>query len=444
MPDDPQPVDRGPSEYVVRGVPGLPEVRPGDDVAALLAAAVPDLRDGDVLVVTSKLLSKAEGRLVPVPPGADREQVRQQAVAGETVRVVARRGPTTIAQTRHGLVLAAAGVDASNVRRDEVALLPLDPDASAAALRDRLASLTGCRVAVVVSDTLGRPWRVGQVDQAIGVAGLAPVRDSRGTRDSHGHLLEVTEIAVADELASAAELVKGKADGVPVALVRGLALPDDGRGAAALVRPPEQDWFRLGTREAQAETLGLRRTVRAFTDAPVDRSAVLRAVAAALTAPAPHHTVPWRFVLVEQRRDALLEAMAAQWAADLASDGFSPESIDRRLRRGDVLRAAPYLVVPCLVRDGAHAYPDDRRAAAEERLFVVAGGAGVQNLLVQLAVEGLGSAWVSSTMFCPDVVRSVLDLPDDWEPLGAVAVGTAAARASPRPPRDVAAVVLER
>jgi coenzyme F420-0:L-glutamate ligase/coenzyme F420-1:gamma-L-glutamate ligase len=425
----------------VHPVVGLPDVRPGDDLAALLAAAFP-YQTGDVVVVTSKVVSKAEGRLVPA--GEDREAARLKAVADETVRVVAQRGTTTIAETRHGLVLAAAGVDASNVRRDEIALLPVDPDASAAALRDRLQELTGVAVAVVISDTMGRAWRVGQTDQAIGVAGLTPIRDSRGTTDSHGHLLEVTEIAVADELASAAELVKGKADGVAAAVVRGLGYDDDGRGAAALIRPADQDWFRLGTADAHQQTLALRRTVRAFTDQPVARDAVVRAVGAALTAPAPHHTTPWRFVLVEERREALLEAMAAQWAVDLRADGFAEESVVARLRRGDVLRSAPSLVVPCLVRDGAHDYPDPRRQQAEERMFVVSGGAAVENLLVQLAAEGLGSAWVSSAMFCPDVVREVLGLEAGWEPLGAVAIGYAAGDAAPRSSRDPSDYIVLR
>jgi len=424
--------------FEVRGVAGLPEVRPGDDLAALIAQAAPGLRPGDVLVVTSKIVSKAEGRVLP---GDD----RAEAIERETVRVVARRGETVIAQTRHGLVMAAAGVDASNTERGTVLLLPEDPDASARRIRHGLRDRLGVDVGVIVSDTFGRPWREGLTDVAIGAAGVRPVDDLRGRSDAYGNPLAATVTALIDEIAAAAELVKGKLSGVPVAVVRGLAhlvTPGDGPGARVLVRPADQDMFRYGS----ADVVFARRTIREFSADPVDPQAVRRAVAAAIAAPAPHHTTPWRFVLLESAaaRTELLDAMRDAWAADLRADGFAEESIARRLRRGDVLRNAPYLVVPCLVMDGSHAYPDARRSAAEREMFVVAMGAGVQNLLVQLAVEGLGSAWVSSTMFCRDVVRKVLGLPDDWDPMGAVAVGHPAAPPRQRPPRDPGDFIVTR
>ncbi|HUZ38329.1 MAG TPA: coenzyme F420-0:L-glutamate ligase [Streptosporangiaceae bacterium] len=421
----------------VTGVTGLPEIGPGTDLARLIAAAAPGLADGDIVVITSKIVSKAEGRIV--------QGSREAAIDAETVRLVARRGPTRISETRHGLVLAAAGVDVSNTVPGTVVLLPEDPDGSARRLRKALRDRTGARIGIVISDTMGRPWRAGQTDTAIGVAGLLPLRDHRGEPDTFGTPLEVTLAAVADELAAASDLVKGKTAGIPVAIVRGLAglvTDADGPGARALVRPAAEDMFRFGS----ADVLTARRTVREFTGAPVDPGAVRRAIAAAITAPAPHHSTPWRFAVLEsaRARTALLDDMLAAWVTDLRGDGFTPEQIARRTRRGEPLRRAPLLIVPCLHAEAAHTYPDQRRNAAEREMFVVAMGAAVQNLLVALAVEGLGSCWVSSTMFCRETTRRSLALPADWDPMGAIGVGHPAAPAPDRPPRDPASYLIWR
>lgn len=241
---------------------GIGEIAARDDLAELILAAAADaaadaggwlLQDGDVLAVTSKIVSKAEGRMVAA---ADREQ----AISDETVRVVASRehqaGVTRIVENRQGLVMAAAGVDASNTPDGYVLLLPVDPDASARALCARIRERTGLRIGVLITDTAGRAWREGQTDIAIGAAGIAVLDDLRGTADAFGRRLDVTIAAVADEIAGAADLVKGKTSGNPVAVVRGLGRlvgELDAPGARALQRVGATDMFRLGTAEAHAE-----------------------------------------------------------------------------------------------------------------------------------------------------------------------------------------------
>ncbi|WP_280183147.1 coenzyme F420-0:L-glutamate ligase [Nocardia cyriacigeorgica] len=444
------PADHAAGELRLLPITGLPEFRPGDDLAAHIAANAPWLADGDVLVVTSKIVAKVEGRIVAAPlDPEERDTARRALVDQEAVRVLARKGRTLITENRLGIVQAASGVDGSNVEQGELVLLPVDPDASAKALRSALAERLGVEVAVVITDTMGRAWRNGQIDAAIGASGLRVLHDYAGAVDGQGNELHVTQVAIADELAAAADLVKGKLGGVPVAVVRGLPIADDASSAADLVRRGTDDLFWLGTAEAielgRAQAVLLRRSVREFAADPVDPERVRAAVSVALTAPAPHHTRPVRFVWLRDRalRERLLTAMADKWRADLTADGLPADRVERRIARGRILFDAPEVIIPCCVPDGAHDYPDDRRRAAEQTMFTVAVGAAVQGLLVALATEGLGSCWIGSTIFAPETTREVLGLAGDWNPLGAIAIGHPLDELTPRPPRAPGDALVE-
>jgi coenzyme F420-0:L-glutamate ligase/coenzyme F420-1:gamma-L-glutamate ligase len=363
-------------------VEGLPEFRPGDDLSGAIAAAARWLRSGDIVVVTSKVVSKVEGRLVRVPADPEeRDQIRRRLVFDESVRIIARRARTYITENRLGIVQAASGIDASNVAGDELALLPADPDASALALRWGLRERLGVEVAVVITDTMGRAWRVGQTDVAIGSSGLRVLHGYRGQVDRHGNELAVTEIAVADEVAGAADLVKGKLGAMPVAVVRGLAIGDDTSRARDLVRPVEEDLFRLGTEEAIAEGRRLAALPTAspgsFTDEPVAEDALRDAAAAALTGRAP---VRFAHLADRARRKDVLDELAVE-----------------------DLYAAPEVVLVF----GADLF---------------AAGSAVHRLRVALAAAGLGSRWVPTTSL-PELV-------------GALAVGHVEAPASPQPAED--------
>lgn len=437
----------------VVALPSTMRFGPGDDlVAAIMDAAATTgttLADGDVLCVASKVVSLVEDATVAAPAdAADPRHGRREVARAQAARIVADAPWVLITETEHGFVAANGGLDASNVADGRLLRLPDDPDASADVLRARLRERMGVEVGVVVTDTFGRPWRLGQTEVALGVAGTPAIRDERGRVDLDGRALEVTEAAVADEVAGAADLVRDKASGTPFVLVRGLAPGRPGRGRD-LVRPAGEDLFRTGGPTRAQDAVASRRTIRRFAaERPVPDQVLRDAVASAATAPAPHGTRPWRFLrLASATRARLLDAMAERWRDDLTADGLGEDAIARRLGRSDaVLGAAPELLVPFVTLDDAHAYPDARRTVAERDLFVLSGGAALQNLQIVLAAHGVGAAWISSTVFCPDTVRTSLDLPTAWQPLGAVAVGYPAP-GPPSPPRplvDVDELLLER
>jgi coenzyme F420-0:L-glutamate ligase/coenzyme F420-1:gamma-L-glutamate ligase len=372
---------------------GLPEIEPGDDLAAILEPALRSARarDGDVVAITQKVVSKAEGRVVP-----GRE--RASWVARESVDVVARRGDLVISRTRHGFVCANAGVDTSNVREGFLTLLPEDPDASAERLMKELsARLDIARLGVVITDTFGRPWREGVVDVAIGCAGLPPLIDLRGTIDDHGAMLEATVVAVADAVAAASGLVMTKTARVPAALVRGLdaAIGDAPPGPArALVRAREDDLFR----ESALVAVSAARPRSTFGAATVPRELVEEAVRAAGAAPSAGD---WSIVVLDSaasRRRLLAAAIEAD----------------------DTLRSAPILLVPC-VRPAA---------GTSERSILLAAGATIRTLAVALHAQGLAWSWDPSLVLDTERTGAALALEGGWRPLGVVAVGA--------PPEDVA------
>ena len=352
--------------------------------------------------------------------GADRDDL----VAAETMRVVARRGDLVIAETAHGFVCANAGVDASNVDAGSLALLPDDPDASAASLLATLRDRLGLEhLAVVITDTFGRAWRRGVVNVAIGCDGLPAIVDLRGRPDDRGQPLVATEVALADEVAAASGLVMAKDARIPVAIIRGvdrLAAVD--APAGALVRPPEEDLFRSSPLQALHD----RRTIRAFGPGDVPTAVLEEAIAAACTAPAPHHSRPWRFSVLgtPAARRRYLAAMAEAWRADLRADGTDEEAIARRIARSDaVLGAAPVLIVPWLSLAASHDYGDPERADAERTMFMLSGGAAIQNLLLALSARAVASSWISSSIFCREEARAALGMGDEWLALGTVACG---------------------
>ena len=444
----------------VFGIPTDHQFTSQDDLVAMFLDSLSPtntVRNGDIIVITSKVVAKCEGRVVT------EAHDRESAIRSQAKRVVATkvhdRGVTTIVETHAGLILAAAGVDASNTEPGTIVLLPVDSDHSARGIREQIEERAGVSIGVIITDTLGRAWRLGVTDHAIGAAGITVLDDLTGKPDAFGRALEMTIVAVADEIAAASELVRPKDSLTPFAIVRGLGhlvTEEHGPGARAIIRPTDEDLFSLGTAEAIAlgkeRAITDRRTTRNFTHEMVPPGVVLTAIEAAVTAPAPHHTTPWRFLVLHfhepqhhQKRIALLDAMAATWQRDLQAEGKSQDEVSKRIARGDILRTAPCVVLPFLdLAAGAHTYPEvGGRNNSERDMFLVAGGAAVENLLISISAQGYGGAWISSTLFCPDTVRNHLGLGSSFLPLGAVAIGLSESSPSPRSPKNPVSFLID-
>ena len=367
-------------------------------------------------------------------------------VASETERVLATRGDLVIAETRHGFVCANAWGRRVQRGRGSLALLPDDPDASARSLRMRLGDLLDVAdLAVVITDTFGRAWRTGVVNVAIGCAGLPAIVDLRGRVDDRGRTLEATVVALADEVASASGLVMAKDARVPVAIVRGVDRLDAPTGSAGeIVRPPGDDLFRSSPLQALHD----RRTIRAFGLGEVSREAIEAAIEAACTAPAPHHTRPWQFTVLVSPVARRTTSVPWRKPGERTWAAMGPGRRDRTPSRGQRCRARERSGADrplAHVRRGPHLR--GRRAGGRgAEMFLLSGGAAIQNLLLGASAQGLASCWISSSIFCREEARAALGMDDRWHALGTVACGPMpeAGPAGPRPPIDVGDIASGR
>ncbi|MEW6452325.1 MAG: coenzyme F420-0:L-glutamate ligase [Pseudomonadota bacterium] len=427
---------------------GIPLVSRSDDLCAIvlkgLQASSQKLRDGDVLVIAQKIVSKIQGRVVPldtVSPSAAAIQLAGevqkdprvvQLILDESTEVVRKRPGVLIVEHRLGFVLANAGIDFSNLDQrsegDQFALLlPEDPDATCAELREALREKTGEDVAVIINDSHGRAFRNGTVGVAIGVAGLEALSDLRGRNDLFGRRLQTSEVGTADEIASAASLLMGQAEeGRPIVLIRGWP-PENAEGSARqLVRPKRIDLFRGDDRVEWPSVATSRRTFRRYKPDPVPQGALDRILEIAVHAPSAHNRQPWRFVVLREleAREKLAKAMGERLREDRLRDGDAADVVQADYKRSvQRITNAPTAILVCSTVDDMDIYSDERRSAAERQMAMQSTAMAMQNLLLTAHAEGLGASIMCAPLFCPDTVRSNLKLRSTWEPQALITLG---------------------
>jgi coenzyme F420-0:L-glutamate ligase / coenzyme F420-1:gamma-L-glutamate ligase len=443
----------------------VPLVKPGDDLASLtikaLARSGETLRAGDVLVFAQKIVSKAQGRIVrldDVVPSARALQLATEAdkdprlvelILSESTEVVRHRRDVLVMAHRLGFVMANAGIDFSNVQQgaddDTALLLPVDPDGTCAVLRETLLQRTGVDVGIIINDSHGRAFRNGTVGVAIGACGLPAVADLRGNADLFGRPLRSSQVALADELASAASLLMGQAEeGRPIVLARGVPGARGEGNAATLVREKALDMFREPPSRDIGEVLRERRSIRRYLDRPIPHEVLENLLQAAIYAPSAHNTQPWRFaVLAEQAgKERLARSMGDRLRADRTRDGDRPEAITQDVARSFArITAAPVVVVICLTIEDLDSYPDARRSTAEHQMAVQGVGMAMQNMQIAATAAGLGAAVMCAPLFCPDTVRAACDLPAAWEPQALITIGYPANAGKPFRRRPMAEIV---
>jgi coenzyme F420-0:L-glutamate ligase/coenzyme F420-1:gamma-L-glutamate ligase len=446
---------------------GIPAVKPGDDLVEIilnaLAISAETLQNGDVLVITQKIVSKAQNRFVrldAVEPSAEAERVARivnkdsrlvELILRESTDIVRHRRDVLIVAHKLGLVMANAGIDQSNIQHDSsddttALLLPEDPDATCAQIRAALRERTGADAAVIISDSHGRPFRSGTVGVAIGASGLSTLVDLRGASDLFGRQLKSTDVASADEIASAASLLMGQAnEGRPLVLARGL-LHTPGEGTAAgLVRSKSTDLFRASPAADALDLIAGRRSIRRYTPEPVSDEIIEKILNAAANAPSAHNRQPWRFAVIKEAsiKQRLARSMGDRLRHDRAQDGDSPETIEADVIRSEArIVGAPIAILVALTIDDMDSYPDSRRAAAEYQMAVQSTAMAMQNLTLAAHALGLGASIMCAPLFCPDEVRDALTLPASWNPQALVTLGYPANTGTTRPRRPLDDVVV--
>jgi len=445
-----------PSQLTLTAVPGIPLIRPGDDLAAIILHCLHEsgllLQDNDVLVIAQKIVSKAEGRLVV--PDQVQPSPQAYALAAETGKdprlvetilrdsrdVVRHHRGALIVEQQSGFVCANAGVDHSNVPtcdgEPQVALLPEDSDVSAARLRERFCQATGKDIAVIINDSHGRPFRLGTCCVAIGVAGMTALSDRRGQPDLFGQPLRITTVGTADEIAAAASLLMGQAnEGQPVILVRGAPFECGPGTARDLLRPREDDLFREPVPQTELVNLLYRRqSIRRYRRRAVDRDTLEQLIAAACSAPSAHNRQHWRFAVITARavKEQLASSMGEYFRQDMRRDGLSTDEIEARaVRSYRRLVEAPALIIAGFSATAVELPNSDSMTTTEpaveskieETMAIQSVAAAIENLLLAATAFGLGACWMCWPLFCPHVVRESLGLRDDFQAQALLTLG---------------------